>query len=74
MRCHLINNVPYIYPGALIEDDSDEVESNSLPPSEHPGTEEDRSEGQFELNESLLLCEELGNDEGGQLGSATPLA
>ena len=72
--CHPTNNVPCIYPGASIEDSSDEVESESLPPSEHPGTDEDRSEGQLQLNESLLICEELGNDEGGELGSATPLA
>ena len=53
VRCHPTDNVPHIYPGASIEDASDEVESESLPPSEHPGTDEDRSEGHYQLNENL---------------------
>ena len=73
VRCHPTNNVPHIYPGALIEDASDEVKSESLPPSEHPGTDEDRLEGQPELNESSS-CEESGNDEGGEPSSAASLA
>ena len=72
VRCHPTNNVPHIYPGALIEDVSDEVESESLPPSEHPGTDEDRSEGHHQLNERSLR-EDLDEDEGGELGSSTPL-
>ena len=55
MRCHPTNNVPRIYPGASIEDASNAVESKSLPTLEHPGTDEDRSEGHYQLNDSLSL-------------------
>ena len=52
VRCHPMNHVPHIYPGTLVEDAAVEVKSGSLPPSEHPGTDEDESKGQPELEES----------------------
>ena len=52
VRCHPMNHVPHICPGTLIEDAAVEVKSGSLPPSEHPGTDEDESKGQPELEES----------------------
>ena len=64
VRCHPMNNVPHIYPGTLIEDAAVEVKSGSLPPSEHPGTDEDESKGQPELEESSP-CEGHGGDVDG---------
>jgi len=52
VRCHPMNNVPHIYPGAVIEDASTEAKGGSLPPLEDPDTDEDKSKGQPELEES----------------------
>ena len=52
VRCHPMNNVPHIYPGAVIEDASIEAKGGSLPPLEDPDTDEDKSKGQPELEES----------------------
>ena len=52
VRCHPMNIVPHIYPGAVIEDASIEAKGGSLPPLEHPDTDEDKSKGQPELEES----------------------
>ncbi len=52
VHCHPTHHVPHIYLGTLIENSPAEVKSKSLPPSGHPGTDEDESKGQPELEES----------------------
>ena len=47
-----MNNVPFIYPGAAIEDVPKVVGGDSSPPKEQPDTDEDKSEGPPELQES----------------------
>ena len=72
VRCHPTNHVPHIYPGILVEDAAVDVRSRSLPPSEHPDTDEDESKGQPELEESST-SEGHDDDEDGRPSSAASL-
>ena len=52
VRCHPMNNVPFIYPGASVENVPKVAGGDSLPPKEQADTDEDKSEGPPELLES----------------------
>ena len=67
VHCHPTNHVPHIYLGTLIEDAPAEVKSKSLPPSGHPGTNEDELTGQPELNESSTGGGYGDDEEGGPI-------
>ena len=57
VRCHPMNNVPHIYPGALIEDVSTEAKGETMPALEDPDTDEDKKGGQ-------PVCEESSTPDG----------